>query len=144
MPATPAELEALAALAVLAALAAPVITYGVIVTKHHTKGETMSHAECGAPGRYDCWADEKLDNLLIMEGGVGEGSVDLAVGWFSSVDLDPVGERDLVTHYGSRWLIARMNDQGFFRVLIFETEAARAEVMRALLTELDENLEEEE
>ena len=72
---------------------------------------------CGAPGKFDCWADEKLYEMTL-EFGEGEGSVDAPTGWFAHIELDLSNdeEADLFEHYGTYWFIVRENEQGFFSV----------------------------
>lgn len=75
----------------------------------------QDHAHCAAVGKFDCDFDERI-HAITLESGEGSGDVESPSGWFCPVDLDE-DEVDLVTHYGTRWLMALENSQGFFTVL---------------------------
>lgn len=108
------------------------------------------HAECGSVGKFDCHFDEGVHGFT-MESGAGEGHVDSPVGWFEEITLETEckGHEQVVgsdlscdgsctpewlfhQHYGTRWLIARENDRGFFWTEAYETEAYRDERLEAL------------
>ena len=85
------------------------------------------HSEdCGAPGKFDCWADERVYKLTL-DINEGEGSVDSPAGWFQPLDLDrnSLVELELVVHYATEYIIAREDERGFFWVCTYESEEAR-------------------
>jgi len=90
-----------------------------------------AHRTCGRAGKFDCAFDESIHELTVLE-GVSEGDLQAPCAWFADMQLDPGTEGGLVEHYGTRWLIARENDQGFFWVEDFATEQMRAERLESL------------
>jgi hypothetical protein len=88
------------------------------------------HRECGRPGKFDCSFDEAVHEIT-MELGESEGHVDAPCAWFVEIELVE-DERGLMDHYGTRWLIARENSQGFFWVEGFATEKMRDERLDGL------------
>lgn len=90
-----------------------------------------AHDECSRPGKFDCAADEKI-NEITFEECIGEGDVQADCAWFAPVSLGDLFEGDLIKHYGTRWLIARENSDGRFWVECYDTEAARAERVEGL------------
>lgn len=93
------------------------------------------HWHCVGTGKFDCDGDESIHDAL-METGAGEGDVDSPTGWFQAVDLAP-DEPDALAHYGSRWLLARQDGNGFFWVMVYRTEESRD----VFVTELREQYE---
>lgn len=97
----------------------------------------VPHLSCATITKYDCAADEYLHGQL-SEWGEGEGHVESPVAWFAEVTLDPEQEPELTKHYGTIWLIARENSQGFSWVETFTDRASRDERLEAMRAEYAE------
>ncbi len=121
---------------------------------HTPVAEPAPHLSCGRPGKFDCSADEKI-HQDSLEWGTGEGDVQSPSGWFDPIELEVeceghestagyamgqsvfcdgscTPEWQLAKHYGTRWLIARENEQGQFWVETYDTEQARDERLEGL------------
>lgn len=101
-----------------------------------------AHWTCNQHGKFDCLFDEAVSQLAADD-GTGEGHVEAPCAWFDAIFLDPGAEAGLIEHYGTRWIIARENAQGFFWVETFDTEQfrdERLESLRAVWAEWDEGV----
>lgn len=90
-----------------------------------------AHRTCREHGKYDCAFDEAVSGIAADDGS-GEGHVEAPCAWFDGITLDPGTEAGLIEHYGTRWLIARENNQGLFWVEDFATERFRDERLEEL------------
>lgn len=92
-----------------------------------------AHDDCAAPGKFDCTADEFIQDLAL-DTGDGEGDVASPVAWFLGIVLNPDDprEREAIEHYGTRYLVAREFDSGAFSVERYETAAYQRERLDAL------------
>ncbi|MGO1566442.1 MAG: hypothetical protein ACTHXC_00330 [Brachybacterium sp.] len=94
---------------------------------------SKGHEYCShIKGKYACPFDSELDRM-VLEWDEGDGHVEAPTGWWASIGLvdgDVISsaldtDRKLITHYGTRWLIARTNGDGLFWVETYETVTAR-------------------
>jgi len=78
--------------------------------------------------KYDTEHDEHVSEMIGDGMADTDGDVEAPVGWFAAVTLDDTEDSpDLAAleHYGTPWLLARENSQGFFTVIPFPTIEAR-------------------
>lgn len=72
------------------------------------------HAFCHRSGKFDCDQDERVHGIT-MDASFGEadGDVEAPTGWFARIYLQDV---ELAEHYGSAYVLATEDENGFFRV----------------------------
>lgn len=99
-----------------------------------------AHDTCHRVGKFDCEHDEVVSEFADLAGD-NDGDVDAPSGWWSTITLVPSSEMpdpeygdddERIEHYGSRYLIAREDQQGFFKVIAFDTTEEREDYRQAL------------